>query len=133
MSSPQRLAARMPAMRAVLSTSPLGTFPAAMARIVAGASTMKPSATASRAVTGLWPTSTIRGLPERSRWVRRLLMPRLYGGDARSRDLAQVAVDPRSQQTHLPHGPLQRAHGGFRFAGDRFPSAAIVGGVAKVH
>src|SRR5438105_1265282 len=34
--SPQRLAARMPAIRAVLRTSPLGTFPAVMARTVAG-------------------------------------------------------------------------------------------------
>src|SRR5262245_51354131 len=57
------------AMRAVLRTSPLGTSPAVIARSVAGWIEMKPSATASRAVIGLPPTSTIFALPVSSRCV----------------------------------------------------------------
>src|SRR5690349_20772952 len=65
------LAARIPASRAVCSGSP---FFAAPARICLSASrdiAIDPRATASRAVTGLPPTSTILTRPRASTWDRR--------------------------------------------------------------
>src|SRR6266566_5867644 len=59
----------MPATRATASTSPLGTFPSAIARSVAGASEINPSATASRRRTGLADTSTIWARPPSSTWL----------------------------------------------------------------
>src|ERR1700677_2732796 len=59
----------IPAIRAVPNTSPLGTDCWAIARSVAGRSEINPSATASRLVTGLCDTSTIRAEPVSSRWV----------------------------------------------------------------
>src|SRR5438128_538088 len=59
----------IPATRATASTSPLGTFPSAIARSVAGASEINPSATASRKLTGLADTSTIWARPPSSTWL----------------------------------------------------------------
>src|SRR4051812_38699455 len=69
-SSPVRLAARTPAMRAVPSTSPLGASPSATTRAVAGDMRTTARATARRWVTGLSPTSTMRASPCSSRCVR---------------------------------------------------------------
>src|SRR5699024_7366048 len=68
-SSEVRLAPWMPAIRATASTSPFGAVPSRRARTASGANWTKPSATASRAVTSLSDTSTIRACPASSRWV----------------------------------------------------------------
>ena len=63
MSSAVRLAAIMPAKRATGSTSPFSTLPPLMSARVSSCMDTAPLATASRSVSGLWPTSTIRALP----------------------------------------------------------------------
>src|SRR5215469_5616815 len=60
----------MPAMRAVPKTSPFLTLPLSTKSRVAGCMTMRPSATATRAVTGLAETSTMCASPRCPRWVR---------------------------------------------------------------
>src|SRR6185369_16633595 len=65
-----RLAAMMPAMRAVPSTSPFLALPETMRSSVAVVMRTRPSATASRSVAGLSETSTIRASPEAPIWVR---------------------------------------------------------------
>src|SRR5262245_27310797 len=76
MSSWVRLAAMMPAIRAAASTSPLGALPSRIISSVAGSITTSPLAVASRSVTALSETSTIRARPSSSRWViRDLPMP----------------------------------------------------------
>src|SRR4051812_49585188 len=70
MSSAVRLAAWMPARRAVPRTSPLGASPAATTAAVAGLMRTTARATARRVVAGLAPTSTIEARPSASRWVR---------------------------------------------------------------
>ncbi|MNJ64686.1 hypothetical protein D3C77_606540 [compost metagenome] len=70
-SSWQRLAAMMPAMRATANTSPLGWPPDSMARRVSGFIRNQASATASRRLAALPVTSTICAWPRSSRWVRR--------------------------------------------------------------
>ena len=67
-SSLVRLAAWMPATRATASTSPLGRPPRWMSASVSARMATKPSATASRAVTALPETSTMRAAPRSSRW-----------------------------------------------------------------
>src|SRR6266702_40595 len=69
-SSEVRLAAMMPAMRAVPSTSPFLAFPETIRSSVALVMTTRPSATASRSVAVLSETSTIRASPEAPIWVR---------------------------------------------------------------
>src|SRR5438270_3362961 len=69
-SSEVRLAAMMPAMRAVPSTSPFLALPETISSSVALVMTTRPSATASRSVAGLAETSTIRASPEAPIWVR---------------------------------------------------------------
>src|SRR4051794_40630478 len=69
-SSEVRLAAMMPAMRAVPSTSPFLALPETISARVASVMTTRPSATASRSVAGLAETSTIRASPEAPIWVR---------------------------------------------------------------
>src|SRR6476469_6906746 len=54
----------MPASRAVSSGSPFFRVPARTCLIASADSMMCPRATASRAVTGLWPTSTMRMRPD---------------------------------------------------------------------
>src|SRR5215210_692378 len=68
-SSAVRLAAWMPAMRAVPITSPLGASPRATAAAVSGAIRTTARASARRSVTSLPPTSTIRALPASSMCV----------------------------------------------------------------
>src|SRR6266702_1261677 len=70
MSSEVRLAAMMPAMRAVPSTAPFLALPDTIRSSVALLMTTRPSATASRSLTGLSDTSTIRASPEAPIWVR---------------------------------------------------------------
>src|SRR3954462_6602098 len=64
-----RLAAMMPAMRAVPSTSPFLALPDTIRSSVALVMTTRPSATASRSLAGLSDTSTIRASPEAPIWV----------------------------------------------------------------
>src|SRR2546423_14826664 len=68
-SSLVRLAAWMPAIRAVAMTSPLGRFPASIAASAFWLIRTAPRARASRAVTGFAETSTMRASPRASRWV----------------------------------------------------------------
>src|SRR3954469_8179787 len=68
-SSAVRLAAMMPAMRAVPSTSPFLALPDTIRSSVALVMTTRPSATASRSLAGLSDTSTIRASPEAPIWV----------------------------------------------------------------
>ena len=63
------LAAIMPAIRAVASTSPFGCSPSTIIRRVSGCIRMVASARASRSVTALSVTSTIRASPLSSRCV----------------------------------------------------------------
>src|SRR2546427_3826510 len=63
-----RLAARMPAVRATPSTSPLGALPRRITRRVAGAILRTARATASRTVSRLSETSTMRAAPSGERW-----------------------------------------------------------------
>src|SRR5258708_16518763 len=65
-----RLAAMMPAMRAVPSTSPFLALPETISANVALLMTTRPSATAVRSVAGFADTSTIRASPLASMWVR---------------------------------------------------------------
>src|SRR5687767_10953861 len=67
MSADVCLAAMMPARRAVCSGSPLAIPPRRIRRSAAALITISPRASASRLVTGLAPTSTIRALPFASR------------------------------------------------------------------
>src|SRR5262249_9780261 len=69
-SSDVRLAAMMPAIRAVPSTSPFLALPERISSSVALLMTTRPSATATRSVAGLSDTSTIRASPLLSIWVR---------------------------------------------------------------
>src|SRR5262245_697605 len=68
-----RLAATMPARRAVSSGSPFFSWPPRTARSAAGDTVIKPRATASRVVSALSPTSTIRMRPFGSTWDNRRL------------------------------------------------------------
>src|SRR5215470_20351177 len=70
MSSGVRLAAMMPAVRATPSTSPLASWPARMACRVAARIFTSTCATASRAVSRLGETSTMRASPDGVRWER---------------------------------------------------------------
>ncbi len=58
-----RLAAMTPATRAQASTSPLAALPSTISAKVAGFMAMNPSATATRSVSGLADTSTMRTSP----------------------------------------------------------------------
>src|SRR3954454_16996305 len=69
-SSEVRLAAMMPAMRAVPSTSPFLALPDMISPSVASLMMTCASATASRSVAGLSDTSTMRASPEAPIWVR---------------------------------------------------------------
>src|SRR5262245_32204603 len=60
------LAARTPASRAVWRGSPLATSPRRINESAVGPISIAPRATASRLVTALSPTSTIRALPRAS-------------------------------------------------------------------
>src|SRR5262245_48920883 len=60
------LAAMMPARRAVCNGSPFATFPLRMRLSAAALIVISPRASASRLVTGLPPTSTMRALPPAS-------------------------------------------------------------------
>src|SRR5438093_8638677 len=71
MASAVRLAARMPARRATSATPPFGRRPLSARRSACGAMRMRHRATASRAVTGLAETSTMRAAPRASRCVSR--------------------------------------------------------------
>src|ERR1700752_277920 len=68
-SSEVRLAAMMPAMRAVPSTSPFLALPETISSSVALLMTTRPSAIATRSVAGFAETSTIRASPLLSIWV----------------------------------------------------------------
>src|SRR5215218_190432 len=63
-----RLAAWMPAMRAVPSTSPFGALPSRTAAAVVGLMRTTARASARRSVTSLPPTSTIRARPASPMW-----------------------------------------------------------------
>src|SRR6185369_12590866 len=69
------LAARMPASRAVCNGSPFLTAPARMSRTASRDIVIVPRAIASRAVTGLSPTSTIFTRPRASTCVRAVALP----------------------------------------------------------
>src|SRR5690349_10119071 len=62
-------AAMMPAMRAAPSTSPFLASPLRTISSVEGCITTRPSATATRSVTALADTSTMRASPLEPRWV----------------------------------------------------------------
>src|SRR5688572_28341785 len=66
MSADVCLAAMTPASRAVCSGSPLATAPLRMSRSALGFIVISPRARASRVVTALSPTSTIRAFPRES-------------------------------------------------------------------
>ncbi len=66
-----RLAAMMPAIRATASASPFGTPSPRSSATTAGEVSTVPVARASRAVTSLPETSTIRAAPASSTWVSR--------------------------------------------------------------
>src|SRR3954468_22592578 len=97
-SSAVRLAAWMPAMRAVPTTSPFGRSPAATSAAVSGAIRTTARATARRSVTSLPPTSTIRARPSASVWVSRSRSDR--GGRAlrRGDQVAHGLLVARPQQ-----------------------------------
>src|SRR5437660_4094782 len=61
----------MPATRATPSASPFASCPSATARMVSGAIRTRHSAVASRRVSALSPTSTIRAAPVSSTWLSR--------------------------------------------------------------
>src|SRR6478672_10700581 len=63
----------MPASCATASTSPLAAFLVAISARVAGCMTTLALAVATRSVTSLSPTSTMRALPRSSKWVRSLM------------------------------------------------------------
>src|SRR4051812_47086325 len=65
-----RFAAAMPAMRATASASPLGRPSRRSSAMTSGVVTKRPAARASRAVTSLADTSTMRAAPAASTWVR---------------------------------------------------------------
>src|SRR5262249_57662264 len=75
-----RLAAMMPATGATPSTSPFLASPLSTVSSVFAAMTTRPSAIASRSVTALAPTSTMRASPPEPRCVRRATI--LPGGNA---------------------------------------------------
>src|SRR6266849_8653587 len=81
-----RLAAMMPAVRATPRTSPLARPPARMAARVAGRILRATRATASRAVSDLGDTSTIRASPDGLTWER----PRKPGA-SRDGDMEKLA------------------------------------------
>src|ERR1700709_658195 len=68
----------IPARRATASVSPLGTPAPRSSETTSAATSTRPPATASRAVTSLPDTSTIRAAPDSSTWLRRsaILSPR---------------------------------------------------------
>src|SRR5579859_2284234 len=72
-SSAVRLAAITPAICATVSTSPFLIWPARMSARVSGRIMTSPAATATRSVSGLWPTSTMWALPAASRCVRAIV------------------------------------------------------------
>src|SRR3954469_24099675 len=61
----------MPAIRATATASPLGTPVPRSSATTSGLTSTRPAAVASRAVTGLALTSTIRAAPVSSTWVSR--------------------------------------------------------------
>src|SRR6185503_1981846 len=69
------LAAMIPARRAVCSGSPLATLPLRISERAAALIVISPCANASRLVTGLAPTSTMRALPLSSRCDNRAAEP----------------------------------------------------------
>src|SRR5579884_469324 len=79
----------MPARRAAANASPFSSRPATMADTVAGCILTLARATASRRVTALSPTSTIRMRPPASRWVKPVpvRLDLALRGTARSRGL----------------------------------------------
>src|SRR5438067_3846364 len=72
------LAHMMPAALATASTTPLAARPARMMATVSGRMRTSPSARASRAVTSLPLTSTMRARPCAPRCVRSAMAPPLY-------------------------------------------------------
>src|SRR4051794_16145364 len=109
-SSDVRLAAMMPAMRAVPSTSPFVALPDVTKSSVALLMTTRPSAIAVRSVAGFAETSTIRASPLASIWVRAAPVLLLRLADffamvlARSRRARRIAA--RKQR------PCRRCHVG---------------------
>src|SRR3954452_8286693 len=91
MSSPVRLAARTPAMRAVPRTSPFGASPARTFAAVSGDMRTRARATARRSLAGLSPTSTMRAVPCSSTWVSSDISRALRGAGRRLRGRDQVA------------------------------------------
>ncbi len=63
-----RFAAMIPATRATAITSPLGMRPSTISASVSGSITTRPRAVASRTVSALAETSTMRAWPSLSRW-----------------------------------------------------------------
>ena len=64
------LAAITPATRAHAKTSPFAALPSTMSASVSGCMEMKPSAIATRSVSGFWDTSTMRTSPFSSMCVK---------------------------------------------------------------
>lgn len=73
------LTALMPAIRATASASPLGTAPSARTRMIFSEHATKLRAVASRRVTALPETSTMRACPLSSRWVSRAVVASSMG------------------------------------------------------
>src|SRR6478736_3535710 len=121
-SSAVRLAAMMPAMRAVPSTSPFLALPETMRSSFALVMMTWPSATASRSVAGLSDTSTIRASPEAPIWVRAgpafvldcLALAGLRAMSARTRRARSLTREQRARgggHVGLPHQALADQEG----------------------
>src|SRR6059036_1150884 len=114
-----RLAARMPAVRATPSTSPLGALPRRITRRVAGAILRTARATASRAVSRFSETSTMRAPPPGDRWERPWTAPardlvRRDAGASVPDDRLHPVLGHQLQLLQLAHAPLlvRRERGG---------------------
>jgi hypothetical protein len=99
-----RLAAMMPARRATVSTSPFGRSPFAIRANVPALMRTRPRATASRSVTALRETSTMRARPDASTCESRFA----FGGTARSLSqpgapLNRRGATVRARPPRVPH------------------------------
>src|SRR5262245_36464375 len=82
----------MPASRATSTTPPFFSRLARTSAIAAGAMRMRPRATASRVVTGLGDTSTMRAAPFRSKWLKRALRTVVLQEAAEQHGLGRLAA-----------------------------------------
>src|SRR5690606_5087059 len=110
------LAAIMPAMRAVASTSPFLALPAWMAANVPACIRTDPSATATRSVSAFAPTSTMCASPELPIWVSRPAM--ISDGGAHPRRATLQQGPRRGLHVGLAHQAFADEEGGDAGAGE---------------